>query len=613
MAFQESVIQDIKQRIPPSEIVGRKVKLHSKGVGEYSGLCPFHKEKTPSFTVSDQKGFYYCFGCGAKGDIFKFLAESEGMKFNEAIEYLAKEAGIALPEYNPLFAAQEAVHQEKLKDLTDILEAATQYFIHQLQLPNGRRAKDYLMQRGFTPEIITLFRLGYAPDQWHGLHQHLKQKGIKDEQMIEVGLLSKNERGEMYDRFRGRVMFPIMDSMGKVVAFGGRVLDKQEPKYLNSPETEIFKKGRLVYNYHNAKKYAQQTGSVIVTEGYIDTIALHRVGICHAVASLGTAITKEQVQLLWRLSRSPIICMDGDAAGMRAMERVAHVVMPLLKPGYSLMFAQLPSPHDPDDVIKKLGVDAMHQLLTHAKPLSEVIWLSELQKQNITLPEHRADLEKRLMQLASQIEDKTVASHYRSFFNQQLWQLNARKKSTSYSGASHYSAGEDLLIRRQPKQERLNIHTVEGCEEMLMFVLFTFPELLKSSEVYEEWLNIEFSSNKLDNLRSIILQMADSMDGITKQDIETALCDAGYEQDVVYFKTLKDRNIVPIVQDAALVRENWNYMLSRYHLVMLKIEYQQMLAQMTEDALARAYNLRQQIEQLESRLAHTELAFGEQQ
>jgi DNA primase len=607
MAFPESIINDIKQRIPPSEVVGRKVSLRSKGPGEFSGLCPFHKEKTPSFTVSDQKGFYHCFGCGANGDIFKFLAESEGMKFNEAVEYLAKEAGIRLPEYSASTSAEDLARQEKLKVLYVILEEANQFFMNQLQLPSGKIAKDYLLGRGFTPDIISLFKLGYVPDQWHGLHHYLKQKGFSDKQMLDVGLLSKNERGEMYDRFRGRVMFPIMDAAGKVVAFGGRVLDKQEPKYLNSPETEIFKKGRLLYNYHIAKKYAHQTGALVVTEGYVDTIALHKAGISHTVASLGTAITQEQLQLLWRLSRNPIICLDGDAAGMRAMERVAHVVMPMLKPGYTLMFAQIPASNDPDDIVRKQGVEAMKQILAQAKPLSEVIWASEYQKQDITLPEHKADLEKRLMQLASQIEDKAVSTHYRSFFNQQLWQLGSRKKTNvgQPAGSSH-------LLKAPLQEEAVNIHTIEGCELVLMMVISSYPELLKFPEVYEEWLNIEFSSNKLDNLRSIILQMADSMDGVTKEDVEIAFCNAGYQQDVLYFKTLKNRGIIPIAQDTTLVRESWNYMLNRYHLVALKSEYTEMLQQMTEEALQRAYGLKQQMEQLEMRLNQAELAFGDE-
>jgi DNA primase len=606
MAFQESIINDIKQRISPSEVIGKKVALHSKGPGEYTGLCPFHKEKTPSFTVSDQKGFYYCFGCGAKGDVFKFLAESEGMKFNEAIEYLAKEAGINLPEQKPHLSAQEALRQERAGVLYRVLEEANQFFVANLQAPIGKKAKEYLIGRGFNEEIIRFFKLGYADNQWHGVHHYLQKKGFTDQQLLDVGLLSKNEKGEVYDRFRGRVMFPIMDYNGKVTAFGGRVLDKQEPKYLNSPETEIFKKGRLLYNYHNAKKYAHQANQLVVTEGYVDTIALHRAGISHAVASLGTAITKEQLQLLWRLTHSPIVCMDGDAAGMRAMERVAHIVLPILKPGYTLMFAQLPSPYDPDDVIKKMGIDAMHQLLAQAKPLSEVIWMSEFQKQDNTVPEHRADLERRLMQLAAQIEDKTVASHYRSFFNQQLWQLGARKKQ----GVSQNNQAVAALKKQSP-QDMISIQTLEGCEIMLTLVITHFPQLLKTPQVYEEWLNIEFSSNKLDNLRSITLQMADSMEVITKQDIELAFCNAGYQQDVVYLKTLKDRGIAPIVQDATLVHENWDYMLNRYHLVMLKTEYQEMLAQMTEEALERALSLKQQIEQLEQRLTHVELAFGE--
>ena len=601
MNFPESLIADIKQRTVPSRIVGRKVALQSKGHGEFSGLCPFHKEKTPSFTVSDQKGFYYCFGCGAKGDVFKFLAEIEGLKFNEAVEFLAKEAGLALPDSGRAQSPEDHARYEKRKQLMVVAEQACEFFSKQLHSPVGKAAKAYLIQRGFSEEVMRTFRLGYAPEQWHTLHHALMQQGVSEQQMLDAGLLSKNERGEMYDRFRGRIMFPIMDAIGKVVAFGGRVQDKQEPKYLNSPETELFKKGHLLYNYHLAKKYAMQAGAVVVTEGYVDTIALSKAGIPYTVASLGTAITKEQLQLLWKLSKKPIICLDGDAAGIRAMERVAHLAMPLLTPGHTLMFAQVPSPHDPDDVIRKQGVEAMHQILAQARSLSEVIWSGELSKQDVTIPEHKAELEHRLMQMAGQIEDKSVSAHYRSFFNTQLWQLSARKKQVNAF------LGKTLVSEEEP----IDLNTIYGCEFVLTSMIASFPELLKIPSVYEEWLNIEFSSNKLDNLRSIILQMADSRDKLCKQDIETALYDVGCPQDMISFKALKDKgeSLVSCSPDA--VFGNWSYMLDRYHLVVLKTEYTQMLAQMTEEGLQRAYGLKQQIDQLEVKLNQAELAFGD--
>lgn len=602
MKFSDVLIRDIKQRLLPSHIVGRKVSLQSKGHGEFYGLCPFHKEKTPSFTVSDSKGFYYCFGCGAKGDILKFCMECEGLSFHEAVEYLAKEAGVNLPVKSTLMSPQAQQQHQQHAQWMAVMEAACQFFITQLQSPVGRKARDYLTRRGFTTEIIQTFRLGYAPDQWHGLHHHLTQGGkFSQQHVLDMGLLSKNERGEVYDRFRGRVMFPIMDLAGKVVAFGGRVLEKEEPKYLNSPETELFKKGRLLYNYHLAKPYALKQGEVIVTEGYVDTIALAKVGIMHTVASLGTAITPEQLQLLWRVSKKPIMCLDGDAAGVRAMERVAQLAMPLLQPGHSLMFAQLPSPYDPDDIVTKLGGVAMREILAKAKPLSEVVWEAEYKKQDVTIPEQKADLERRLMQLVNQIEDKSVATHYRLFFRQQLWQMGTKKKQKEVTLVQDVSSPE----------ERGDIQTAGGCEFMLMSIIAIFPELLKISSVYEEWLNIEFSSNKLDNIRSIVLQMADSKDECCRQDIESALQEAGSEEDILLFHALKEKGMGMISSQPDAALHQWNYMLKRYHLVMLKTEYKAMLSQMTEEGLQRAYSLKQTIDQLEVTLNQTELAFGE--
>ncbi|MEK9724579.1 MAG: DNA primase, partial [Rhodospirillaceae bacterium] len=357
MAFSEQFLDELRGRVGLADVVGRRVKLTRKG-REHSGLCPFHKEKTPSFTVNEEKGFYHCFGCQAHGSVFDFVMETEGLSFPEAVERLAVEAGMEVPRDTP----EDRVRQKQRQTLFDVTEAAAVAFEKALRMPEGRVAREYLAGRGLDEATVTRFRLGFAPAGRTWLRTDMARANVEAGPLVAAGLLIQPDSGEPYDRFRGRVMFPITDRRGRVIAFGGRILGDGEPKYLNSPETPLFHKGNNLYGLHLAGLAARQADRLIVTEGYMDVIALAQAGFAEAVAPLGTALTEDQIALLWKVVREPVLCFDGDAAGQRAATKAAGRALSQLKPGYGLRFAILPTGEDPDSLVQKRGAAAMQAL-----------------------------------------------------------------------------------------------------------------------------------------------------------------------------------------------------------------------------------------------------------
>ena len=429
MRFPPSLLDEIRARLPVSDVIGRKVKLRRQG-REFIGLSPFNAEKTPSFTVSDQKGFYHCFSSGKHGDIFRFLMETEGLSFPEAVERLANEAGVPLPKPDP--RAEE--RERERAGLHEVLEAAAAFFEQALRSPDGRNARDYLEGRGLDGQIVKQFRIGYAPGGRYALKEHLGKLGIEPELMARAGLLiTGSDVAVPFDRFRDRVIFPIADLQNRVVAFGGRALKPdQKPKYLNSPETELFHKGRVLFNMAAARRAAQGNGplagTIIVAEGYMDVVALTRAGFANSVAPLGTALTEDQLALLWRVADEPVLCFDGDNAGSRAMGRAAERALPLLQPEKSLRFVTLPKGEDPDSLVRKEGTHAMEDLIGHAAPLDAVVWGLETDGREIDTPERIAGLEQRLEDRALSIEDRKVQFQYRAAFRQRLRDMvNARR------------------------------------------------------------------------------------------------------------------------------------------------------------------------------------------
>lgn len=414
MRFPPAFLDEIRDRVPISSVIGARVSWDRKKTsaprGDYWACCPFHGEKSPSFHCEDKKGRYHCFGCGVSGDHFRFLTELDGLAFPEAVERIAEMAGVALPARD-----EQAEEREKQRaSLTDVMEMATAFFEERLHGADGAKARAYLRERGLTPSTQAAFRLGYSPDSRNALKEFLAGKGVGKADIEACGLVVFGDDIPVsYDRFRDRVMFPIPDSRGRIIAFGGRALSPDvSAKYLNSPETELFHKGNVLYNFVRARKALAKGGTVVAVEGYMDVIALAQAGFDNVVAPLGTALTENQMELLWRLSGEPVLCFDGDQAGLKAAWRAADLVLPAIQPGRTARFALLPEGKDPDDLVKADGPDAFRAVLSEARPLAELLWMRETAGGVFDTPERRAELEKRLRELTHRIRDESVRFHY---------------------------------------------------------------------------------------------------------------------------------------------------------------------------------------------------------
>ena len=434
MRFPPSLLDEIRARLPVSQVVGRRVSLKRAG-RELKGLSPFKTEKTPSFTVNDRKGFYHCFASGEHGDIFTFLMRTEGLAFPEAVERLAQEAGVPMPKAGP----RDVEAEDQRTRLYELLAASVAFFEKQLAGPQGAEARRYLTKRGLEAEGIARFRLGYAPGSKSALKEHLALAGFTAAEMAASGMLiAGDDIPVSYDRFRHRIMFPISDMKGRAIAFGGRALDPEAPaKYLNSPETPLFHKGAVLYNAHNARAPAHDKGQILVVEGYMDAIALSLAGFAQTVAPLGTALTEDQIKLLWRMAPEPILCFDGDAAGRKAAFRAVETVLPLLKPGFSLQFVFLPDGLDPDDLVRQHGADAMRAILeSKSRALFDVlIEREEQQGPPAVTPEQAAALEARLKRLVETIADADVKARYAQELRQTLW-AKSRKLARALAPAA---------------------------------------------------------------------------------------------------------------------------------------------------------------------------------
>jgi DNA primase len=438
MRFTPQFLEELRARLPVSEVVGRRVKLKKAG-REWKGLSPFQQEKTPSFTVNDQKQFYHDFSTGKHGNIFDFLMETEGVSFPEAVERLAAMAGLPLPAVTP----DAARHEARRRTLHDVMELAAKFFADTLASRHGAKARGYLADRAISPNTQLQFRLGYAPPDRFALKEHLGSQGISVEDMIETGLLIGGEDIPVpYDRFRDRVMFPITDARGRVIAFGGRALEKDVPaKYLNSPETPLFHKGDNLYNLATARQAAHDGSSLVVVEGYVDVIAMVGVGYPASVAPLGTALTENQLTLLWKMADEPILCFDGDRAGQKAAWRAAELALPHLAAGKSLRFALLPEGQDPDDLARSGGRAAIDDVISASRGLVDVIWSREIEGGNFATPERRAALEKRIGEIASAIRDEVVRRYYRQDFSERLGRMFAPEVVRSPYGGGRQGGG----------------------------------------------------------------------------------------------------------------------------------------------------------------------------
>jgi DNA primase len=547
MRFAPSFLDDIRGRVSISSVVGRRVawdrRKTNAGKGDYWACCPFHNEKSPSFHVDDRKGRYYCFGCKQSGDIFTFLLEKEGVSFPEAVERLAGEAGLSMPAFS-----EDDVRREEVRaSLYDVMEIAAKFFETELQSARGAKARGYLSDRQLTAAIEKEFRLGYAPDDRHALRDHLAGANITVEQMAEGGLvISGDDIPVAYDRFRDRVMFPIRDPRGRVIAFGGRALKADvAAKYLNSPETPLFHKGAVLYNHDKARGPAHETGEIVAVEGYMDVIAMHRAGVTHTVAPLGTALTEDQLALLWKMAAEPTLCFDGDSAGIKASYRALDLALALLKPGHSLKFAFLPEGQDPDDLLKSQGPDALKAVIAAAEPLSEVIWRRALSENDRATPERKAQFERDLRNLVSQIGDESVRRHYMADVAgrfDQLFQRNPRggafRGKTPYGLQKPWKKGQKAWETQAPASPQLKAmaasvgasKALERREKLIVLSFINHPDLIH--DFLDEFAAVEFSTLALDSLRTQIINSAAIERGLDNSALRSHLISKGFGPDV---------------------------------------------------------------------------------
>lgn len=557
MRYPAELLDEIRSRLPVSQVVARKVALKRKG-REFAGLSPFKTEKTPSFFVNDVKGFYHCFASGEHGDIFTFLMKTEGLSFPEAVEQLAAEAGVALPKAGP----REERKEDERTRLFALIEASVRFFEDSLRSSAGLEARRYIEKRGLDRGTIARFRLGYAPSSRSALREHLSKTGYTVEEMASAGMVISGEDIPVaYDRFRHRVMFPITDLKGRVIAFGGRALDPDQPaKYLNSPETPLFHKGHTLFNAHAARTLAHERSRIIVVEGYMDVIALAEAGYGEAVAPLGTALTEDQLKLLWRMAPEPVLCFDGDSAGRKAAFRAVDTALPHLRPGTSISFAFLPDGLDPDDLIRQQGAAAMDAVLSRARPLADVLWEREWSTGEWSTPERRARLELQLRVLIARIEDASVRAHYEQDIRRRLasaWgdavqspyargkkliengrrgMLPAFSGYVHASGANRRATGVPAAARAAPSSSLKGSPLVSGDgaaaspprEALLLRTLLNHPWLIEDHA--EEIAALTLTSAPLARLRDAILSVQAIDNSLDRTTLRSQLSKTGLDK-----------------------------------------------------------------------------------
>lgn len=510
MRYPPSFIERVKTHFRLSEVVGKRIELRRHG-REFQACCPFHNEKTPSFTLNDEKNFYHCFGCGAHGDAIKFVMEYDRLHYKEAIEALANEGGIPIPA--PDRVTQQ--HYDREAKLLGLMQAANEWFTKQLFSSVGHAARRYLQDRGIDEKTIQGFGIGYAPQNREGLKLAMLSNGYTENQMVDCGLLTKVDGKPTYDRFRGRVMFPIQRIDGKVIAFGGRLLEKSEyaPKYLNSPETALFKKHDVLFNMHNVKKVAHESPAIVVVEGYTDVISLHANGIPYAVAPLGTAFGESHLKQLWRYHHAPVMCFDGDKAGQKAMLRAADIAMPHIKPEQLLRFCGLPNGEDPDSYIRASGSEAFEKVLARALSISELLWNLYIGNRAFTTPEQLATAEHKLMSSLESISDETLKRRIESSFKNRLWHIGKGKKPAQQQDNTPDASSSLNLSRKANSTNALQL-------EQIFALVMRYPALLNETDVehafYEwDWTKTHYKDcvadivNRIDELSSCRYVMAE--------------------------------------------------------------------------------------------------------
>ena len=545
MSLPNGFLDELRSRICLSDVVGRKVqwdlRKSNQARGDMWAPCPFHQEKTASFHVDDNKGFYYCFGCQAKGDAIGFIKETENVNFIEAVEILASEVGLQMPEFDP--KSKEKADRNKI--LLEIMEQSVNFFRLTLNSNQGKHALEYLKKRGLSSDAIERFEIGFAPADQTTLTQKLIDKGYDLDAIIETGMSVKSdESNRLYDRFRGRIMFPIRDSRGRCIAFGGRSLDPTaRAKYLNSPETPLFDKGSNLYNLVSARSAVGRGEPLIVAEGYMDVIALDSGNFNGAIAPLGTAITEKQLQLMWRISPEPIIALDGDKAGLRAAYRLIDLSLPLLRTGKALRFSIMPEGKDPDDLIRNEGASIFKNLIDEAVPMVDLIWRRETEGKSFDSPERRAGLDKSLSDVIALIKDKNLKNHYRDALFQARRQFFGRQNA----GTTEFKNNSRLMPQSDTKSSFLvaaDEKTVSAQirESTVIAVLMNFPELIEI--FYDELIMIDLASPDCD----LILKELVKLDNGTKAEIKNELMEKIGGEKVEKLLSLSHLRVLPCLR-----------------------------------------------------------------
>ena len=551
MAFSDSLVDIIHDKVLLSDVISKTVNLSKKG-SDFIGLCPFHNEKTPSFTVSNDKGFYHCFGCGAHGDVISFIMEKESIDFKEAIKILASEAGINISDYS---FKNKKISKEELK-LKEILEVSKDYFKINFNSTSGDKVKNYLEKRKISLKASSYFELGFAKNISASLIAYLKDKNFSDENIIQTGLARKsNKNNQHYDFFRNRLIFPIHNHIGEVVAFGGRSMDGLEPKYLNSPDTILFKKRKLLFNFHRAKKYVQKKKlPFIVVEGYLDVISLYHIGVYGAVAPLGTALSEEQLILLWKVSDEPIIFMDGDEAGYRSAIRTLNIAMKILKPGKSLKFILLEDGKDPDNLVSQGKKNQILDLINNAIPMFRVFWNSEIKNLDLESPEKRASFRLSMEKKISLINDKIIQKEYKKSFYIYYNNFFSNKYSNNqkYQINSNHSKLDRLNADRVNKKSYASLR-----EKNLIESVFNNPNLLKLVE--EEFALLTLSNNELEMIRLALLDLYKKNGDLTDLNIIELKEDIRYSSIISNIFKLSNWNIAKFTSEYVKKNEDINF------------------------------------------------------
>lgn len=479
--------ENIRAILNVSTIVKQKVTLIKRG-GEYVGICPFHSEKTPSFTVNDRKKFYHCFGCSAHGDVIKFVADTSGLSYRESALRLAQENGIDIP----VFSKEQEKLYEEIDIIHNTLELAQNFFIASL----SNDIRSYLYDRGLSDLQIEKYKIGYAPGK-NLLQEFLEMRGIPLAFIVKSGLIAKNDNGQSYEVFRDRIMFPIINAANKTIGFGGRVINNNsQPKYLNSPETAVFKKNEALYGEDIATSHIYSKNRAIVVEGYMDLIALQSQGIYETVATLGTALTEKHLYRLWQICDEIILCFDGDQAGNRAMQRAVIKVLPHISCSQSMSFIMLPDGLDPDQLLKQHGITQFQKLIDTRLAVSETLWRLETNGKVFSTAESKAQLEKKINNYIKEIKDWILIKNYQTYFKQKYWQLNRFNNNNSYFD-----------------KQKLNLNTPtskEYLEYLLLSLIAHFPELLNDDVIAENFVNLEFCNKEAYNARKWLI---DSISG----------------------------------------------------------------------------------------------------